>query len=175
MGSKKLVLCCIAGIILGFIAPFIFGIPLGTSLSIGMVAGLGIGYLLDINDERQGKQASAEQISEKAKKANRLLEQARAEISGETGAEDKRNITEDENTVPEIELTEEEEVQKLNEAQELLRQARAEISGEKLDSEETDESAAAVQPETSPAVDDEAEKLNEAQELLRQARERMNH
>ena len=57
MGNRKLVICCIAGIVLGFLAPCALPVLRSTSLSIGMVAGLGIGYLLDISDEKRSKSA----------------------------------------------------------------------------------------------------------------------
>ena len=89
MGNRKLVICCIAGIVLGFLAPFALPVLRSTSLSIGMVAGLGIGYLLDISDEKRSKSAGNAVISQKAGEANRLLEQARAEIQGRPYDEDE--------------------------------------------------------------------------------------
>ena len=130
MGSKKLVLCCIVGIVLGYLAPFVLNVTRSTSLSIGMVAGLAIGYLLDIQDEKKEKQTDTAALSQKAKEANRLLEQARAEVSGvvpdkETPAEVTDKVSEE---VPaDAELTDEEQAAKLNEAEELLRKARERI------------------------------------------------
>ena len=129
MGNRKLVICCIAGIVLGFLAPFAFPVLRSTSLSIGMVAGLGIGYLLDISDEKRSKSAGNAVISQKAGEANRLLEQARAEIQGRPYDEDEAEA--DPVEAPEAEeysdvneLSPEEESEKLNEAEELLRKAR---------------------------------------------------
>ena len=129
MGNKKLVICCIAGIVLGFLAPFVIPVLRSTSLSIGMVAGLGIGYLLDISDEKRSKSAGNAVISQKAGEANRLLEQARAEIQGRPYDEDEAEADpveepegEDQSDVNE--LSPEEESEKLNEAEELLRKAR---------------------------------------------------
>ena len=70
MNSKKLVWCCIAGIVLGFIAPVVFPFDRSTSLSVGLAAGLGIGYLLDIQDEKKQKQTDVEALSGKAREAN---------------------------------------------------------------------------------------------------------
>ena len=130
MGNRKLVICCIAGIVLGFLAPFALPVLRSTSLSIGMVAGLGIGYLLDISDEKRSKSAGNAAISQKAGEANRLLEQARAEIQGkpyddEDEAEaDPVEEPEEEEYSDVNELSPEEESEKLNEAEELLRKAR---------------------------------------------------
>lgn len=130
MGSKKLVLCCIVGIVLGYLAPFVLNVTRSTSLSIGMVAGLAIGYLLDMQDEKKEKQTDTAALSQKAKEANRLLEQARAEVSGvvpdkETPTEVTDKVSEE---VPaDAELTDEEQAAKLNEAEELLRKARERI------------------------------------------------
>ena len=129
MGNRKLVICCIAGIVLGFLAPFAFPVLRSTSLSIGMVAGLGIGYLLDISDEKRSKSAGNAAISQKAGEANRLLEQARAEIQGRPYDEDEAEADpveepEEEEYSDVNELSPEEESEKLNEAEELLRKAR---------------------------------------------------
>ena len=130
MGSKKLVLCCIVGIVLGYLAPFVLNVTRSTSLSIGMVAGLAIGYLLDMQDEKKEKQTDTAALSQKAKEANRLLEQARAEVSGvvpdkETPTEVTDKVSEE---VPaDAELTDEEQAAKMNEAEELLRKARERI------------------------------------------------
>ena len=82
MGSKKLVWCCIAGIILGYFAPMVFGGTRSTSLSVGMVGGLALGYLLDMLDEKKTKNAGSETLTEKAREANLLMERARAEVEG---------------------------------------------------------------------------------------------
>ncbi len=129
MGNRKLVICCIAGIVLGFLAPFVLPVLRSTSLSIGMVAGLGIGYLLDISDEKRSKNAGNAAISQKAGAANRLLEQARAEVRGEPFEEsepeaDPVEEPEEEEYSDVNELSPEEESEKLNEAEELLRKAR---------------------------------------------------
>ena len=129
MGNRKLVICCIAGIVLGFLAPFALPVLRSTSLSIGMVAGLGIGYLLDISDEKRSKSAGNAVISQKAGAANRLLEQARAEIQGKPYDEDEAEADPVEEPEAEEysdvnELSPEEESEKLNEAEELLRKAR---------------------------------------------------
>ena len=129
MGNRKLVICCIAGIVLGFLAPFALPVLRSTSLSIGMVAGLGIGYLLDISDEKRSKSAGNAVISQKAGEANRLLEQARAEIQGKPYDEDEAEADPVEEPEAEEysdvnELSPEEESEKLNEAEELLRKAR---------------------------------------------------
>ena len=115
---------------MGYLAPFVLNVTRSTSLSIGMVAGLAIGYLLDIQDEKKEKQTDTAALSQKAKEANRLLEQARAEVSGvvpdkETPAEVTDKVSEE---VPaDAELTDEEQAAKLNEAEELLRKARERI------------------------------------------------
>ena len=129
MGNRKLVICCIAGIVLGFLAPFALPVLRSTSLSIGMVAGLGIGYLLDISDEKRSKSAGNAAISQKAGEANRLLEQARAEIQGKPYDEDEAEADPVEEPQEEEysdvnELSPEEESEKLNEAEVLLRKAR---------------------------------------------------
>ncbi len=82
MESRKLIFCCIAGIVLGFLAPLVFSVNRSTTLSIGMVAGLAIGYLLDVMDEKKRKDRGTAVIAQKAGAANKLLEQARAEVSG---------------------------------------------------------------------------------------------
>ena len=132
MGSKKLVWCCIAGIVLGFLSPLVFDVARSTSLSIGMVAGLGIGYLLDILDEKKGKEADTAVISNKAREANRLMEQARAELDGkDLSAADETDDHDDDDTgadkLPEKDLSPEERSEKLNRAEELLRKAREDV------------------------------------------------
>lgn len=129
MGNKKLVICCIAGIVLGFLAPFVIPVLRSTSLSIGMVAGLAIGYLLDISDEKRSKNTGNAALSQKAGAANRLLEQARAEVRGEPFEENEPEADpveepEEEDYSDVDELSPEEESEKLNEAEELLRKAR---------------------------------------------------
>ncbi|MBQ6505354.1 MAG: hypothetical protein IJI57_15725 [Flexilinea sp.] len=130
MGSKKLVLCCIAGIVLGYLAPLALSVNRSTALSIGMVAGLAIGYLLDIMDEKRSQDSGNVVIAQKADSANKLLEQARAEVSGKPY--DKSKTASEEDTVAREqsgtdELTPEEQNEKLNEAEDLLRKARERI------------------------------------------------
>ena len=122
MKSRKLVWCCIAGIVLGFLAPMVFHFDRSTSLSVGLVAGLGIGYLLDVLDEKKQNQTNATVVSEKAQKANRLMEQARAELNGTAEPEAGNDISRKDQ--PESNLSEEEQAAKLSEAEELLRKAR---------------------------------------------------
>ena len=62
MGSKKLVYCCILGIVLGFLAPFILKTDKHTTLMIGMVGGLAIGYLLDARDGKQAEQSEQKSL-----------------------------------------------------------------------------------------------------------------
>ena len=134
MGSKKLVWCCILGIVLGYLAPFALPVLRSTSLSIGMVAGLGIGYLLDILDEKKGTEAGSAELSKKARDANRLMEKARAELQGrslpeideEGSIEEPDADAEAGNDVPE--LSQSEQAERLSEAEEMLRQARERIS-----------------------------------------------
>ena len=174
--SKKLVLCCILGIVLGFLAPFALPVLRSTSLSVGMVAGLGIGYLLDMMDEKKSKDAGTAVISQKAESASKLLEQARAEIEEREPLYDEDDF-EEAGRSERIELSTEEKAEKLNEAEALLRKAREGIGD--LSSDVTGETEqglpeAADQSEiTDPEADEQAEKLNEAEELLRKARERM--
>lgn len=130
MGNKRLVLCCIAGIVLGFVCPLFLPVIRSTALSVGMVAGLAIGYLLDTLSEKKEQQAGRTVISEKARDANRLLKEARAEISGEPIAEAAEEEEEEEwEEEPEETsgLSAEEQAESLNEAAELLRRAREKI------------------------------------------------
>ena len=130
MESKKLVLCCIAGIVLGYLAPLALSVNRSTALSIGMVAGLAIGYLLDIMDEKRSQDSGNVVIAQKADSANKMLEQARAEVSGKPYDKSKTVSEEDTNTAEESgtdELTPEEQNEKLNEAEDLLRKARERI------------------------------------------------
>lgn len=126
MGSKKLVWCCIAGIVLGFLAPMVLKFPRSTSLSIGMVAGLALGYLLDILDEKRAKNVDTEALSAKAEEANLLMERAWAEVKGKGAAEtDQEPEKNDSDT--DVELSDEEQAAKLDAAEELLRKARERI------------------------------------------------
>ena len=130
MGSKKLVLCCIAGIVLGYLAPLALSVNRSTALSIGMVAGLAIGYLLDIMDEKRSQDSGNVVIAQKADSANKLLEQARAEVSGKPNDEGETDFEEEtgaEEQTDMDDLTPEEQNEKLNEAEELLRRAREKI------------------------------------------------
>ena len=126
MGSKKLVWCCIAGIVLGYLAPMVLKFPRSTSLSIGMVAGLALGYLLDILDEKKAKNVDSEAISAKAKEANLLMERARAEVEGKDTAEVAQKPKK-EDAEKKVELSDEEQSAKLDAAEELLRKARERI------------------------------------------------
>ena len=135
MGSKKLVYCCIVGILLGFLAPLVLKTDKHTSLMVGMVAGLGIGYLLDVRDSNQSDQNKQKSLGEKADRANKLLERARRGVENEylrmdydeeePSDEPEEEVREEESEVtrdPDAEA--DERAEKLNEAQELLRAAR---------------------------------------------------
>ena len=138
MGSKKLVYCCILGIVLGFLALLVLKTDKHTSLMAGMVAGLAIGYLLDVRDGKQADQSSQKSLGEKADKANKLLERARRGVDNEylrmdydeeEPAEEPEEETDDAAADPLTPVTDddaeaEERAEKLNEAEELLRAAR---------------------------------------------------
>ena len=138
MGSKKLIYCCILGIVLGFLAPFALKTDRYTSLMIGMVSGLAIGYLLDVRDGKQADQSSQKSLGEKADKANKLLERARRGVDNEylrmdydeeETAEEPEEETGEAAADPLTPVTDvdpeaEERAEKLNEAEELLRAAR---------------------------------------------------
>lgn len=126
MGSKKLVWCCIIGIVLGFLAPFVLKTNQQTSLMIGMAGGLGLGYLLEMLDEKRGKAADQKVITEKAAQAGRMLEHARAELHGDAIPEEEQDAEE---YLPEDlpDLTAEEQSAKLSEAEEMIRKARERI------------------------------------------------
>ncbi len=132
MGSNKLVICCIAGILLGFLVPVIFPWDRYVTLMIGLVGGLAVGYFLDKRDEDQGRADSARVVNKKAAAANRLLERARAELDGtEPAADDEEteggDLYEEEDPMEpphDYEAEAREQEQKLNEAEDLLRKAR---------------------------------------------------
>ena len=131
MGSKKLVYCCIVGILLGFLAPLVLKTDRHTSLMVGMVAGLGIGYLLDVRDSKQADRTEQKSLGEKADRANKLLERARRGVENEYLRMDYDDEEEPAEEEPEEEIpvtdTEDdvdEQAEKLNEAEELLRAAR---------------------------------------------------
>ena len=130
MGSKKLSWCCIIGIVLGFVAPRIWAFNQQTSLMIGLAGGLGLGYVLDILDEKKQKTEKQEVIDKKAAEALRLMEQARAELNGDTTEEDTDEPDPDEIGTPDEipdefpDLTAEEQAASLSEAEEMLRKAR---------------------------------------------------
>lgn len=145
MGSKKLVYCCILGIVLGFLAPFVLKTDSHVSLMVGMVAGLGIGYLLDVRDSKEAGEAGQAVLNKKADRANKLLERAKR------GLEDETLRMHDENT---DDLTEAEEPEE------------PETGGSE------DELTPVSDPEAEAA--EQAEKLRKAEELLREARDRMN-
>ena len=128
MGSKKLVYCCIAGILLGFIVPKVLGTDPHVSLMVGMIAGLGIGYLLDVLDEHKGKEDSRLIVNRKAAEANRLMEEARKGLEDGTRRADRDtdgpDTSDEEETFDETDEDIEEQAQKLSDAEELLRSAR---------------------------------------------------
>lgn len=139
MGSKKLIYCCIFGIVLGFLAPLLLKTDRYTSLMVGMVAGLGIGYLLDTRDGKQTDQSRQISLGKKADKANKLLERARRGVENEylrmdhdeeEPAEEPEEEIPDEDdadpltSVDETDAEEDEQAEKLSEAEELLRAAR---------------------------------------------------
>ena len=132
MGSKKLVYCCILGIVLGFLAPYVLHTDSHISLMTGMVAGLGIGYLLDIRDSREAGQEGQKSLGEKADRANKLLERARRGVENEylrMEYDDETDDGDDDDAEEPDRLTDhtaeaEDEAKKLSEAEELLRSAR---------------------------------------------------
>ena len=139
MGSKKLVWCCIAGILLGFLVPVFFPWDRYVTLMLGMIGGLGVGYLLDKRDEDLGQEASTRIANRKAREANRLMERARRGLEDETLRMDEEGPEPVEEDEPEEEVYEagddlepvtdpdeeaEEQARKLNEAEDLLRAAR---------------------------------------------------
>jgi len=139
MGSKKLVWCCIAGILLGFLVPVFFPWDRYVTLMLGMIGGLGVGYLLDKRDEDLGQEANTRIANRKAREANRLMERARRGLEDETLRMDEEGPEPVEEDEPEEEVYEagddlepvtdpdeeaEEQARKLNEAEDLLRAAR---------------------------------------------------
>ena len=131
MGSKKLVYCCIVGILLGFLAPLVLKTDRHTSLMVGMVAGLGIGYLLDVRDSKQADRTEQKSLGEKADRANKLLERARRGVENEylrmdydDEEEPAEEQPDEEVPVTDTEDDADEQAEKLNEAEELLRAAR---------------------------------------------------
>ena len=140
MGSKKLVYCCILGIVLGFLAPLVLKTDKHTSLMVGMVGGLAIGYLLDTRDGKQTEQTNQKSLGEKADKANKLLERARRGVENEylrmeydeeeTAEEPEEEVPEEDtaadplNPVTDYDAEAAEQAEKLSEAEELLRKAR---------------------------------------------------
>ena len=131
MGSKKLVYCCIVGILLGFLAPLVLKTDKHTSLMVGMVAGLGIGYLLDVRDSKQADRTEQKSLGEKADRANKLLERARRGVENEylrmdydDEEEPAEEQPDEEVPVTDTEDDADEQAEKLNEAEKLLRAAR---------------------------------------------------
>ena len=149
MGSKKLVYCCIIGILLGFILPFFLKTDGYSTLMIGMVAGLAVGYLLDARDKQKSGEEGQRLINDKAEKANQLMERARRGVENEYLRMDYEEEEEEEET-PAEEETEE---------------------SAPIETEETDPVAPVIDYEAE--AEEQEQKLNEAEELLRAARERM--
>ena len=148
MGSKKLVYCCIIGILLGFILPFFLKTDGYSTLMIGMVAGLAVGYLLDARDKQKSGEEGQRLINDKAEKANQLMERARRGVENEYLRMD-------------YEEEEEEETPAEEEAEETA----------PIETEETDPVTPVIDYEAE--AEEQEQKLNEAEELLRAARERM--
>ena len=146
MGSKKLVYCCIIGILLGFILPFFLKTDGYSTLMIGMVAGLAVGYLLDARDKQKSGEEGQRLINDKAEKANQLMERARRGV---------------ENEYLRMDYEEEEETPSEEEAEETA----------SVEAEETDPVTPVIDYEAE--AEEQEQKLNEAEELLRAARERM--
>ena len=137
MGNTKLIICCIAGILLGYLAPIVLKTDQYVSLMVGLIAGLGVGVLLDEIDKRKTSGEEQDVINEKASEAVRLMEEARAQLEdGITigGSESSATETEsddayeeevsgsDEETDPSA--LDEEEARKLSEARDLIAAAR---------------------------------------------------
>lgn len=150
MGSKKLVYCCIIGILLGFILPFFLKTDGYSTLMIGMVAGLAVGYLLDARDKQKSGEEGQRLINDKAEKANQLMERARRGVENEYLRMDYEEEEEEEEETPAEEETEE---------------------SAPIETEETDPLAPVIDYEAE--AEEQEQKLNEAEELLRAARERM--
>lgn len=145
MGINKLAVSCIIGILLGFLVPFVLPLERGTTLMIGMVAGLGVGYLLDKRDEQNGQADSLRISNRKAQEANRLMERARAGLEDESlrmdddtdfsdlDSDDDENefvpeLNEDPGSGSDFDADAAEEAQKLSQAEELLRKAREQMN-----------------------------------------------
>ncbi len=55
MDNKKLILCCVIGIIGGFLAPYLFDVNKNSCLTVGLVGGLVIGFVWEwIEMRRKG-------------------------------------------------------------------------------------------------------------------------
>ncbi len=148
MGNRKLVYSCIIGIVLGYVVPLILKTDPHTSLMVGLIGGLAVGYLLESRDDRNSGEEDRQIINEKAERANKLMERARRGVENEylRMEYDDGGLADEDTTVEQP-------------------------ADEDISSEDPDE----LSPVTGEdeELDEQAQKLNEAEELLRAARERM--
>ena len=112
MGSKKLVWCCIAGILLGFLVPVFFPWDRYVTLMLGMIGGIGVGYLME--RARRGLEDETLRMDEEGPEP---VEEDEPEEEVYEAGDDLEPVTD-----PDEEA--EEQARKLNEAEDLLRAAR---------------------------------------------------
>ncbi len=74
--NRILIICCIVGIVLGYaVGTFVDSVNLNTALTIGLIGGLAVGYLLDKSGAQTGSgtaktaAADVEDILAKAREA----------------------------------------------------------------------------------------------------------
>ncbi len=80
--NRILIICCIVGIVLGYaVGTFVDSVNLNTALTIGLIGGLGVGYLLD----KSGAQTGSGTAKTAAPSSNDSVERAKAALAAARG------------------------------------------------------------------------------------------
>ena len=99
--NRILIICCIVGIVLGYaVGTFVDSVNLNTALTIGLIGGLGVGYLLDKSGAQTGSgtaKTAAPSSNDSVERAKAALAAARGDAAekAENAAEEAENVVKD--------------------------------------------------------------------------------
>lgn len=99
--NRILIICCIVGIVLGYaVGTFVDSVNLNTALTIGLIGGLAVEYLLDKNGAQTGSgtaKTAAPSSNDSVERAKAALAAARGDAAekAENAAEEAENVVKD--------------------------------------------------------------------------------